>query len=188
MPGGASKLRDIRKLAETRAAFDFDLPMTDLPGLPPELSAGGGRVQTQLRFGREQGFATAEVRLHAQLQVTCQRCMGPLSLAVDAKSPVVIVESEQEAEDAPAGMETFLAPDGRLSLSALVAEELLLALPIVPLHGTGTGCQPVGEAPVAGTQAALAGGAGAPAADGAAVVRPFADLRALLERGGKANK
>jgi DUF177 domain-containing protein len=188
MPGGASKLRDIRKLAETRAAFDFDLPMTDLPGLPPELSAGGGRVQTQLRFGREQGFATAEVRLHAQLQVTCQRCMGPLSLAVDAKSPVVIVESEQEAEQAPAGMETFLAPDGRLSLSALVAEELLLALPIVPLHGTGTTCQPLGEAPVAGTQAALAGGAGAPATDGAAVVRPFADLRALLERGGKASK
>jgi uncharacterized protein len=185
MPGGASKLRDIRKLAETRAAFDFDLPMTDLPGLPPELSAGGGRVQTQLRFGREQGFATAEVRLHAQLQVTCQRCMGPLSLAVDAKSPVVIVESEQEAEDAPAGMETFLAPDGRLSLSALVAEELLLALPIVPLHGTGTACQP---APVAGTQAALAGGTGAPAPDGAAVVRPFADLRALLERGGKVSK
>jgi uncharacterized protein len=188
MPGGASKLRDIRKLAETRAAFDFDLPMTDLPGLPPELSAGGGRVQTQLRFGREQGFATAEVRLHAQLQVTCQRCMGPLSLAVDAKSPVVIVESEREAEGAPAGMETFLAPDGRLSLSALVAEELLLALPIVPLHGTGTACRPPGEPDVAGAQAALAGGTGAPAADGAAVVRPFADLRALLERGGKANK
>jgi uncharacterized protein len=188
MPGGASKLRDIRKLAETRAAFDFDLPMTDLPGLPPELSAGGGRVQTQLRFSREQGFATAEVQLHAQLQVTCQRCMGLMSLAVDAKSPVVIVESEHEAEDAPAGMETFLAPDGRLSLSALVAEELLLALPIVPLHGAGTACQSVGDAAVGGAQAALAGASGAATADGAALVRPFAELRALLERGGKADK
>jgi uncharacterized protein len=188
MPGGASKLRDIRKLAETRAAFDFDLPMTELPGLPPELSAGGGRVQTQLRFSREQGFATAEVQLHAQLQVTCQRCMGVMSLAVDAKSPVVIVESEHEAEDAPAGMETFLAPDGRLSLSALVAEELLLALPIVPLHGAGTACQSVGDASVGGTQAALAGGSAAATADGAALVRPFAELRALLERGGKADK
>jgi uncharacterized protein len=188
MPGGASKLRDIRKLAETRAAFDFDLPMTDLPGLPAELSAGGGRVQTQLRFGREQGFATAEVRLHAQLQVTCQRCMGPMSLAVDANSPVVIVQSEHEAEAAPAGMETFLAPDGRLSLSALVAEELLLALPIVPLHGAGTVCQPPGDVPVADTRAALAAGTHAAPGDGAALVRPFADLRALLERGGKANK
>jgi uncharacterized protein len=187
MPAGALKLRDVRKLAETRAAFDFDLPMTDLPGLPPELSAGGGRVQTQLRFGREQGFATAEVRLHAQLQVICQRCMGPMALAVDANSPVVIVQSEHEAEDAPAGMEMFLAPDGRLSLSALVAEELLLALPIVPLHGAGTACQPPGEAPVSGTAAPAAGASAGPA-DGAALVRPFADLRALLERGGKADK
>ena len=31
MPGGALKLRDVRKLAETRAAFDLDLPLTDLP-------------------------------------------------------------------------------------------------------------------------------------------------------------
>src|ERR1700722_1833290 len=189
MPGGALKLRDVRKLAETRAAFDFDLPMTELPGLPPELSAGGGRVQTQLRFGREQGVTTAEVRLHAQLQVTCQRCMGPMSLAVDADSPVVIVESEHEAEDAPAGMETFLAPDGRLSLSALVAEELLLALPLVPLHGAGASCQQLG-APAATGVGAAAGAADTPAApaDNAAVVRPFADLRALLERGEKADK
>jgi uncharacterized protein len=186
MPGGALKLRDVRKLAETRAAFDLDIPLSDLPGLPPEVAASGGKVQAQLRFGREQGFATAEVRLQAQLQVTCQRCMGPMPLAVEAISPVVLVESEREAEDAPAGLETFLAPDGRLSLEALVAEELLLAVPIVPVHPSGAECQLIVGAPAAEPAAAAPAPIRTAPADGAAVARPFADLRALLERGGKA--
>jgi uncharacterized protein len=190
MPGGALKLRDVRKLAETHAAFDFELPVADLPGVPSELSAGGGQVQAQVRFGQEQGFATAEVRLHAQLQVTCQRCMSPMPLELQANSPIVVVTSEREAEDAPAGLETFLAPDGRLSLAALVAEELLLALPIVPVHRTSAACQPLLAARPIGAldEAKDPSGVGAAPADGAAVARPFADLRALLERGGKADK
>jgi uncharacterized protein len=188
MPGGALKLRDVRKLAETRAGFDLDIALSDLPGLPAEVAASGGRVQAQLRFGREQGFATAEVRLQAQLQVTCQRCMGSMPLELEAVSPVVLVESEREAEDAPAGLETFLAPDGRLSLEALVAEELLLAVPIVPVHAAGAACQPIIQAPAAQSAGSAPAAPGTPTApaDGAAVARPFADLRALLERGGKA--
>jgi uncharacterized protein len=176
MPGGALKLRDVRKLAETRAGFDLDIALSDLPGLPPEVAASGGRVQAQLRFGREQGFATAEVRLQAQLQVTCQRCMGSMPLELEAVSPVVLVESEREAEDAPAGLE------------ALVAEELLLAVPIVPVHAAGAECQPIIQAPAAQSAGSAPAAPGTPTApaDGAAVARPFADLRALLERGGKA--
>jgi len=187
MPGGAVKLREVKKLAETHAAFDLDMPLADLPGLPPELSAGGGQVKARLRFGREQGFATAEVQLSAQLQVTCQRCMAPMPLELEAVTPVVLVESEREAEEVPAGRETFLAPDGRLSLEALLAEELLLAVPIVPVHAEGAECRPVVDVEPAQPAAT---GEGAPAAtkDRAAVTRPFADLRALLERGGKTNQ
>jgi uncharacterized protein len=182
MSGGALKLRDVRKLAETRAAFDFELPVAELPGLPVELLAGDGRVQVQLRFGREQGFAIAEVQLRARLQVICQRCMGPMPLAVETSSPVLVVESEREAEEAPAGWETFLAPEGRLSLAALAAEELLLAVPIVPLHGADSPCTPTAARanPAAAQQAGTA-------PDNASA-RPFADLRALLERGGKDTK
>jgi uncharacterized protein len=187
MPGGAVKLREVRKLAETHAAFDLDMPLADLPGLPSELSAGGGQVKATLRFSRDQGFATAEVRLQAQLQVTCQRCMAPMALVVEVDSPVVLVESETEAEEVPPGRETFLAPDGRLSLEALLAEELLLAVPIVPLHSAGAECRPVVDVKPAEPAATLIG-TPAGSKDDSAVTRPFADLRALLERGGKTDK
>jgi len=183
MSGGASKLRDVRKLADTRAGLDFEVPVAELPGLPPELSAGDGRVQVELRFGREQGFAVADVTLRARLQAICQRCMGPMSLTVQHRSPVMMVESEREAENAPAGWETFLAPEGRLNLAALAAEELLLAVPVVPLHGTDSPC-------AAGIEARPERAAAAPAQEAApsGTARPFADLRALLERGGKSDK
>jgi uncharacterized protein len=177
MPGAALKLRDVRKLAESHAAFEFEMPVSELPGLPPDLLAGDGRLQVKLRFGREQGFAMANIELHARLQVICQRCMAAMPLEVDTSSPVVVVESEREAEGAPAGWETFLAPEGRLSLAALAAEELRLAVPIVPLHSADAACVP---APAGSAAAQQAG----PVPE-LATARPFADLRMLLERGGK---
>lgn len=212
----APKLRDVRKLADSRAVFELDIPLAELPGFPVEYQAGGGQVHARMSFGREQGHAMAQVALRAELAATCQRCLGPMQLRVDTHSPVLIVESEQEAEGAPGGWETFLAPEGRLVFAALVAEELLLALPIVPLHAQVAQCQPlasdvriepadaqrsaeVARGPggaagrgVVGTASADASGAAvgeqppgkAPASE-AATTRPFADLRALLERGGK---
>jgi uncharacterized protein len=181
MSGGALKLRDVRKLAESHAAFEFEIPVAELPDMPPEFGAGDGQVQAQVRFGREQGFAVADVELRGQLQVICQRCMAPMQLMVAARSPVLVVETEREAEEAPAGWETFLAPEGRLSLAALVAEEVLLAIPIVPLHDAGLGCAAATpDAPVA-----TPAGPAAAAVEEGATVRPFADLKALLERRGK---
>ena len=181
MSGGGLKLRDVRKLADTRAEFDLEFPLRELPGMPPEVGGSDGRVHARVRFGREQGFAIADVSLDAQLQVICQRCMAPMWLTVGTRSPVQVVGSELEAEDAPAGRETFLAPEGRLSLEALVAEELLLALPIVPLHEAGTVCAAV-DGPAQQKAAPAA------AEEAGSTARPFADLKALLEQGGSRPK
>ena len=182
MPGGASKLRDVRKLADARAALDLEIPVAELPGLPGELMSGGGQVHAHVQFGREQGFMVAQVALRAQLELICQRCMGPMRLPIETSSPVLLVESEADAEAAPVEWETYLAAEGRLSVAALAAEELLLALPVVPLHPDSDACV------AAGKPAAVADVQRAPQAQPGtdqATVRPFADLRALLDGGGK---
>jgi len=201
MPGGASKLRDVRKLADARATIGLDIPVAELPGLPGELIAGIGVLHAHVQFGREQGFMVAQVALRGQLELICQRCMGPMPLPIETSSPVLLVESEADAEAAPVEWETYLAAEGRLSLAALAAEELLLALPVVPLHADGSGCKAAGRQS-AGQPAELAAipapplsgggqvgpgtsGAGAAAASEQATTRPFADLRALLDSGAK---
>ena len=181
MLGGWSKPREVAKLADTRAEFEFAIPVGELPGIPAELSLSGEPVRVVLRFAREQGAAVAHVEVRASLQPLCQRCLAPMNLEVSSSSRVAVIENATAAETVPGEMETFLAPDGRCDLAALAAEELLLALPIVPRHAEGERCA------VAPTLAAIA-----PATPGESATqspaaerdtqRPFADLRALLER------
>jgi uncharacterized protein len=186
MPGGASKLRDVRKLADARATLDLDIPVAELPGLPGELIRAAGKVHARLQFGREQGFMVAQVALRAQLELICQRCMGPMPVPIEISSPVLLIESEADAEAAPVEWETYLAAEGRLSLAALAAEELLLALPVVPLHADSSACESAaGRAPPAPNAAVVS----QPESAGEqATVRPFADLRALLDGGAKTKK
>ncbi|HEX4025386.1 MAG TPA: YceD family protein [Steroidobacteraceae bacterium] len=187
----APKLRDVRKLADSRAVFELDIPLAQLPDFPAEFLADGGQVRAQLSFGREQGFPVAQVGLQASLPATCQRCLEPMTLRVDSRSPVLIVESEQEADSAPAGWETFLAPEGRLDFAALAAEELSLALPIVPLHEDAAQCRPLArdaDAAAPGAADAAEAHGTVPQASEQVTARPFAELRALLERGAKTSK
>jgi uncharacterized protein len=173
MPGGASKLRDVRKLADARAILDLDIPLGELPGIPVELICAGGPLHVHCQFGREQGLMVAQLSLRGELTLICQRCMGAMPWCVETHSPVLLIESEAEADGAPAQWETYLAADGRVSMAALVAEELLLALPIVPLH-PGSECDDI--------EAALAA---KPVPAEPVTARPFEDLRALLEQGAK---
>jgi uncharacterized protein len=130
-------------------------------------------LHVHMQFGREQGHMVAQVALRGGLELVCQRCMSPMAWRVDTSSPVLLIESESEADGAPAEWETYLAADGRLSIEALASEELLLALPIVPLHEAGTTCK-------------AGGGPGArgpgPETPQQVTARPFEDLRALLEQ------
>jgi uncharacterized metal-binding protein YceD (DUF177 family) len=70
----------------------------------------------------------------------------------------------------PEDLEPMLAPGGRISIGELVTEEMLLSLPVVPLHGDDARC------------VAASPGAGAPDHAAEATHRPFARLAELLKR------
>ncbi|MFT3905707.1 MAG: YceD family protein [Steroidobacteraceae bacterium] len=169
------KQHDVRKLADTRARFEFDIPLADLPGLPDDLRAADA-VQVHAQFGREQGWNVVDLQLSTCLQLTCQRCLQPLQWPVDARSRVALVESQEAANAVPEDLEVFLAEEGRCSLAALAGEELLLALPAVALHAEGQRCEAVAE-----ESETVAADEDAAPEEG--TTRPFADLAALLKRG-----
>ena len=174
MPEGWSRPRDLAKLAELRAHFDYEIPLDDLPGIPVEFSVADGPVRAELQFGRERGLPRVKIGLKATLTPVCQRCLGVMRLVVSAETSVVVVDGEEQAATVPEEFETFLALDGCSSLAALVAEELLLALPIVPRHAAGERCE---VADAGNAQPLLPD---LPARE--ETQRPFAELRALLER------
>ena len=110
----------------------------------------------------------------------CQRCLQPCGNAIDESARVVIVRDEDE--EVPGGYEPFAAVPEQLSLTALVEEQVLLALPLVPMHDAGDpACRTGIGAVVLPLAAATAEG---PAAEAAAEEKqtPFANLRELLEK------
>src|SRR5262245_57818878 len=128
MLGGWSKQRDVARLVDSQAQFEFAVPVGELHELHNELSATEGPLLARLHFRRDQGLPVVDVAVQGQVRLVCQRCLAPMTLQVEAAATVAIVASEAEAERAPAGLETFLALDGQVSCQALAMEELLLAL------------------------------------------------------------
>ena len=175
---GWTKARDLAKLAELKARFEYEIPLGDLPGIPEEFALSDEPVRVAFQFGRERALGVVEVKLQAVLRPICQRCLSALRLEISSGSRVVLVEDEAAAEAVPEPFETFLAPDGHGSLAALAAEELLLSLPLVPRHGPGERCVAAGVGRDDGAVAA-----GEAPTQRPETQRPFADLRALLERG-----
>ena len=169
MPQPWSKPLDVDRLSRGAAALDFELELAQLPRLRSRAELIGGSVRGRVRFGRDAGHAVAELAFEGVAQLQCQRCMRPMALPLSAHAELALLASEAEAGTVGAAFEPVLARDGRISLAELVEEELLLSLPIVPMHAQDAQCQAL-EA---------AGGQSEPAQE-AATQRPFAQLGKLL--------
>jgi uncharacterized protein len=148
-------------------------PITALQRLTESLSAASDGTATWQANGQLVAVAGGEPELwlsltaRAEVPLTCQRCLQALlePLQVDRRFRFVRDEEEaarldEESED------DVLALPPRLDLQALLEDELLLALPIVPRHASCP--QPL---PMPGDEAE-----GAPEE---ASAHPFAALAAL---------
>ena len=85
------------------------------------------------RFGYdEQGVATIDLQVEADLPLICQRSMQPYLEHVERRSLLGVVDNVAGQDQLPANYEPVLVEHGRLALLELVEDELLLAVPQVP--------------------------------------------------------
>lgn len=128
---------DVDRLSHKAGEVSFDFALAELSGLREVRALIAGRVHGHVRFGRERDFAVAQLTVSGSATLECQRCMGPIEQALELVTRVALVSSEEEGARVPEDLEPVLAAGGRISVEQLVSEELLLALPIVPLHEPG---------------------------------------------------
>jgi len=159
MPPPWTKPLEIDRLAGDGAEVDFAIPLTELSGLRSLPGGITGEARGRVRFVREQGVVVAELALGGIATLECQRCLKPMQLPLDSLTRVALVASEAEVDRVPDELEPELAAGGRISLGQLITEELLLMLPIVPLHTGSTACPsaPVAQEPGSQTHKPLAG-------------------------------
>lgn len=69
-----------------------------------------------------------------EIEQRCQRCLQPMKQSVNAKFQVSPVANDGEAKHLPSCYEPLLVHEGEIALTEWIAEELHLALPLVPRH------------------------------------------------------
>jgi uncharacterized protein len=75
--------------------------------------------------------------LDTRLPLTCQRCLGPVETVVATDQWYRFVDGEEAAEaQDDASEEDVLALSRDFDLAALIEDEVLLALPLIPRHET----------------------------------------------------
>ena len=100
------------------------------------VASSDGDVTYELDFGRDEfGIAYVAVRAKASLTLICQRSLEPFQLPVDVDARLGLIVEESEEASLPPGYEALLVEqDGRLDPVATIEDELLLALPLVPVN------------------------------------------------------
>jgi len=117
----------------------------------------------------DQRWVILQGRVRASLRLECQRCLGRVAFPVDIGFRLAVVATLAQAESLPDGLDPLLLADGEpLRLADMVEDELLLALPQVPMHEPGDCVGPLWkEDALPPTEAA----------------HPFSVLKALKRRG-----
>jgi len=95
-----------------------------------------GDVTYALDFGRDEfGIAYVAVRAKADLTLICQRSLEPFQMPVEVDARLGLIVEESEEASLPPGYEALLVEqDGKLDPVATIEDELLLALPLVPVN------------------------------------------------------
>ena len=83
----------------------------------------------ELTFGRDEARRSVALgRVQAVVPLVCQRCLGVMEHPVDAQVCLMLLP----------GADPLPVVADRVSLADLVEDELLLALPQIPMHPLGT--------------------------------------------------
>jgi uncharacterized protein len=127
---------DAWRMVSARRSFEGTLPIASLSRLCEALAGLDGVVKFELDFGRDNlGISYVDVRAQAELTLTCQRTLEPFVLPVTVDTRLGLIKSERDEAGLPPDCEPLLvAEDGRVNPADVIEDELLLALPLVPIN------------------------------------------------------
>ncbi len=127
---------DAWRMVSARRSFEGTLPIATMSRLCEVLASTDGVVTFELDFGRDSlGISYADVRAQASLNVVCQRTLEPFVLPVAVNTRLGLIKLERDEAGLPPDCEALLvAEDGRLNPADVIEDELLLALPLVPVN------------------------------------------------------
>ncbi|MDH6332120.1 uncharacterized protein M2299_002958 [Stenotrophomonas sp. 1278] len=140
MSANVPETLDAWRMVVARRRFDGQVPLAELTRLQGLVADTEGECNYSLEFGRDEILRVSyvELTIDTALPLTCQRSMQRFLLPVKMTQRLGLIREEDEESSLPEEYEPLLVPeDGQLRPLDLVEDELVLAVPVVPLSPYG---------------------------------------------------
>ncbi len=129
---------DAWRMVTARRRFNGSLPLVALQRLCDSLVSTAGEVRFDLQFDRDSlGVAYLHVQAETRLPLTCQRTLDAFEYPVHLDVRLGLIAREADEAALPPGYEPLLCASGELHLADVIEDELILALPLVPVKPGG---------------------------------------------------
>lgn len=123
------------RFADNAIRLQGVLQVKDMQRLCDSLHSNEGEVQVNIHFGvDEQGTHYLRGHYSTQLVLECKRCMEPYVHEMTGDLASGFVHSEEEADQLPEGYDPQIVNDGILVIADVFEDELIIGLPVVPMH------------------------------------------------------
>ncbi len=121
------------QFARSAGELKGELHQSDLPRL-----AESQCVIEAVRFALSgaidpEGRPMLRVSVRGGVHLVCQRCLGPIEIPLQIDSELLLVRSERETAEADDDLDRIVG-DKAMDVAALIEDEILLVLPMVPRH------------------------------------------------------
>lgn len=140
MSANVPELLDAWRMVAARRRFDGQVSLAELTRLQGLVADAEGQCRYALEFGHDEIMRVSyvELSIDTELPLICQRSMQRFLLPVSMVQRLGLIRSEEEESSLPEGYEPWLVPDdSMLRPLELVEDELVLAVPVVPLSPDG---------------------------------------------------
>lgn len=126
---------DSWRMVAAGRVFEGQLPLAGMTRLAASLVDTQGEAAFVIEFGRDTlQVPYVAVRVSAQLPLLCQRTLSRFGHEVRIEQRYGLIRDEADEAGLPPDYEALLlAEDGRMQPAALVEDELILAVPLVPV-------------------------------------------------------
>jgi len=120
--------------ADRRSMLTGVIRITALKRLSDLVVINDDVVAVDVWFARQGGRALVSGNIKATLQLVCQSCLQALPWPLDVSFKLGVVSSAQDAEKLELDCEPLMFDGETVSLTELIEDEILLALPDYPKH------------------------------------------------------
>lgn len=126
---------DLYAMAEAGRELRGRIDLASLERVLPLLSSPDGALQVTLELGKSHdGTRYLSGTIEGTLSLQCQRCLESMAYPLEVSFQLGLVHSQEEMGKLPDRFEPLLVSQEPARVADLVSDEVLLTLPIVPVH------------------------------------------------------